>query len=278
MKTTLHSIGAPAVSPGQASDIKPRFGWRRLEPYAGHKGAEQAVARFLISNFGVFVTHAGDRNQSHDIEVADIAFRRPDYDEPLSPGLYEVKSLWRRDGSSVFDRRFKAGTRGERIYGRRDSEIKAFALTLESLTESIIADKVASGLLGHRSENMDLVEEIHAFVDDAISRRHSKKFEMRLMRLAQRAFNMANLSSQAQSVIDNPVQAHDIVRGFDDIQGIFIVAGPLFTLVTKAEMRDFLAFDSASSEGPKIRLRCVVPCETPTKTRKDKTQRKGKKK
>jgi hypothetical protein len=54
-------------------------------------------------------------------------------------------------------------------------------------------------------------------------------------------------------VLYNRVQGSDIIGGFSDIEGIFIVAGPNYTLVTRGEIPEFLAFDSVSSEGLKLR-------------------------
>lgn len=275
MKATTRSIGDPAGSPALAS--KAGFGWRKLDAYSGHAEAEDRVGKALIDDFAVYVTKAGDRTQSYDLEVTvpngsgwghRNVRRLPD---GLVSGLYEVKSLWRKNERSAFDRRFKVGTRGETIYGRRDAQVKAFALTLEDRVEEIFSDLQRVG--GHPWTNRTFVEFCHEMIDHAMARRHSKWFNDQLGFLAGHLTGVPLISRQAQAVISGGITEADILRGFSDIEGIFVVAGPLYTLVTKAEMGRLLSFDSASSEGPKIRMLGVIPSET--KQRKEKG--KGKK-
>lgn len=269
MSKTTHLTGDPEGSPAPVSEPSTAFGWHPLDAYSGHKGAEEAVALCLIKDLGLFVTRAGERNQSHDIEVSGISRRRYRGDSLIvNPGLYEVKMLWRRSDRHAFDRRFKAGTRGERIYGRRDSSIKSFALSLEREIDSIIE----SNTHDPKGSSLEFVEQAHGFIDDAMARRHSKGFTRRLERLARASLLIPNLSQQARAVLDSTVQGHDIAQGFGDLEGIFIVAGPKYTLVTKAEMASMLSLDSASSEGPKIRLHGVIPLET-TKARRKKSKK-----
>jgi hypothetical protein len=65
----------------------------------------------------------------------------------------------------------------------------------------------------------------------------------------------------ARQVMDNSIQASDIVGGFLDIEGIFVVAGPNYTLVKRSEIPGFLAFDSVSSEGLKLRYTKQIKTE-----------------
>ena len=209
---------------------------------------------------GANVKSTGERTQSYDLEVLgpDNAFLK---EVGLAPGKYEVKSLWRKNERCQFDRRFKVGSRGERIYGRRDSEIKAFAGALEREIDGVIdhsLDPIVSATPGSVTK---FVEETHEFIDAALERRHSKKFMERLARLARASYLIPNLRIHALNVTSGNVQGLDIVRGFDNIKGIFVVAGPIYTLVSQSEMQGFLAFDSASSEGPKLRWQGTIPSE-----------------
>jgi hypothetical protein len=274
MSRTTLSIGGPDGSQGPTS--KTGFGWRKLESYSGHAEAEDRVGKALIDDFSVYVTKAGDRTQSYDLEVTipngsgrrRSARRLPD---GLVSGLYEVKSLWRRNERSAFDRRFKVGTRGEKIYGRRDAQIKAFALALEDGMEEIFAELHRSG--ERLWSNRTFVEFSHEMIDHAMARRHSKWFNDQLEFLAERLAGVPLISRQAQAVISSGIADADILRGFSDIEGIFVVAGPTYTLVTKAEMGRLLSFDSASSEGPKIRMLGVIPSETAQRKEKGKTKK-----
>lgn len=260
MKRTTHLIGDREGSREPASST--RFGWRKLGPYSGHAEAELRVAEALESEFGVRIIRAGERTQSYDIEVSGISRRRHHYDQgELTPGLYEVKSLWRKNDRSKFDRRFKVGTRGEMIYGRRDSEIKAFALALEDELDRMLIDSVNGIRSVTGSENRHFVDSAHEFIDQAIGRRHSKAFEERLVCLARAALFTPALTNRASSVLSGSVSNEDILRGFSDLEGIFVVAGPLFTLITRQEVPNMLAFDSASSEGPKLRMHGDIPSE-----------------
>jgi len=282
MSRITHLIGDRDGSQGPASSVPAdtRFGWRRLDSaYSSCIEAEDSVASSLIHDFGVFVTRAGDRSQSHDLEVSGISRRRPRgsgrLHDAVDPGLYEVKTLWRRNENCAFDRRFKVGTRGEIIYGRRDSEIKRFALSLESAIDGIMEDNVADGLVlrdGTPGRVTEFVEASHRFIDDALTRRHSKSFDERLRRIAQASLHIPVLTLHARAVLEGLITIEDIRRGFHDIEGIFVVAGPMYTLVTKAEMGNLVTFDSASAEGPKLRMHGVIPSET-NRTRKGKKQK-----
>ncbi|HEU5118646.1 MAG TPA: hypothetical protein VFT74_18760 [Isosphaeraceae bacterium] len=207
------------------------------------------------------VVQGGSRGQSYDLSIPDQGDRTYLRAVGLEAGKYEVKSLWRKSEGRAFDRRFKVGQRGERIYGRRDSEIKAFALSLEEQVDSVLEHAVSGYPKAAPGSVTSFVDETHEFVDLAMSRRHSKSFMARLERLARASLSIPAMLTRAHAVVHGGVQAHDIVRGFDDLEGIFIVAGPIYTLVTKAEMPRFLAFDSASSEGPKLRWAGPIPSE-----------------
>lgn len=103
------------------------------------------------------------------------------------------------------------------------------------------------------------VDEVHDIVDIALSRRHSKRFIERLTRLAQASRSIPALLPTASAFLAGGVSGADIEKGFKDLEGIFVVAGPRYTLITKAEIQDFVTFDSASAEGPKLRWASVIP-------------------
>jgi hypothetical protein len=257
---------------------EPQYGWRRLLS-SGKPGEtdEDRVAYTVSHDAGVLIEKAGSRTQSYDLEIKDRQRAARAYLAAfgIETGKYEVKSLWRKNEKSAFDRRFKIGTRGEKVYGQRDAAIKAFALALENEIDSIIEHSVDDeGVKVEAGTVQKFVEETHEFIDRAIGRKHAKSFSTRLERLAKAARSIPNLRLAAQRVLDTEIQGHDIVRGFDDLHGIFVVAGPMYTLITKAEMPDFLFFDSASSEGPKLWLAGVIQ-SNPIKTRKEKGKKKN---
>ncbi len=248
----------------------PKYGWRRLLS-TGKVGEtdEDRVGYTVSHDAGVRVILAGSRVQSYDLEIEGrVTARAYLVAAGIEAGKYEVKSLWRKNKNCTFDRRFKVGTRGEKIYGKRDAAVKAFALALESEIDSIVEHSVDDeGVKVKPGSVQKFVEETHDFIDRAVGRKHCKSFNERIERLAKAARNVPNLRIAAERVLDAEVQADDIVRGFDDLNGIFVVAGDLYTLVTKAEMPDLLAFDSASSEGPKLRWQGVIQ-SNPDKVRK----------
>ena len=237
------------------------------------------MARSLEGLVGSNYIHpAGDRTQSFDLQISSRLHTDPFLSAVgLPAGKYEVKSLWRRSDGGSFDRRFKVGQRGERIYGRRDTEIKAFAQALEDEIDNIVEHSVDPGKdeygrsypRAKAGTVTRTVEDIHGLVDLAMERKHSKAFMERILRLARASLSIPRLTIPAHRVITGGVQGPDIMKGFDDIEGIFVVAGPMYTLITRTEMPEFLAFDSASSEGPKLRLVSVIPSEG-TKARKEK--------
>jgi len=252
--------GDPAASPGQASE--PAFGWRELfiDPTAAPCSAEQQVAHTVYVRYGVPVKRAGKRTQSYDLEINDRVFARA---AGIEPGRYEVKALWRKTEVRAFDPRFKVGRRGEKFYGRRDSLIKAFAVALETQVDHILQDSVSHPGWGKRSrdELTRFVEETHTLIDQAMQRRHSKSFAARFERLAQVSLRIPTMLPVARDLLYNRVQPSDIVGGFADLEGIFLVAGPLYTMVSRDEIAQFLVFDSASSEGVKLRYVGKIPRE-----------------
>lgn len=181
----------------------------------------------------------------------------------LETGNYEVKSLWRRNDNCAFDRRFKLGQRGERIYGMRDSRIKSFAMGLDTELESIMENSISYPIGERRPNEMRLFfDETSEFIRQAVERRHSKDFEARLVRLAGVCQVIPTMTARARDIMNSAVQPIDIAKGFADVEGIFVTAGPIYTLITTNEIKDFLAFDSASSEGPKVRYTKIIPSET----------------
>lgn len=249
------------------------FGWRRLVDY-NLDDTELRVVSTLSTDFGANVNHAGDRSQSYDLEIVSPIVGRPN---PylsivgLSPGRYEIKSLWMRE-SGTFDPRFKLGQRGEKVYGRRDAQVKSFAQCLESELDNIIEHSVVrccdnQSCHHPRAEAGTVassVLDIHDIVDRAMARRHSKSFMERILRLAEVSVGIPRLTVAAQLLRKGGITQADIAKGFEDIEGIFIVAGHTYTLVSKDEYAGFLAFDSASSEGPKLRYVKAVPSEETT--------------
>lgn len=259
------STGDPVGSQATASD--PAYSWKKLLSEPG-EDTELSVLRSVSTHDGADVLHAGGRNDSYDLEITS-PLERPDWADPflamagLRPGKYEVKSLWRSSDKRSFDRRFKVGRRGERIYGRRDAEIKSFASGLEDEIDAIIQNSVDDGPRGQRSPDSmrRFVEETHAFINDAFERRHSKAFVERITRLARASMEIPTLTLRAHTVLKGGVQGLDIVKGFDNIEGIFIVAGPMYTLINRNEIPEFIKFDSASSEGPKLSYVGAIPTE-----------------
>jgi hypothetical protein len=135
------------------------------------------------------------------------------------------------------------------MYGRRDSQIKSFALLLEAMVD------------GSLDRFPEVLDEISRFIDAALSRRHSLGFHDRLSALASALRPIRGLTAAADAILGGGITGHDIADGFDGIEGVFVAAGPIYSLVTKAEMPEFLAFDSASVEGPRLRMQGVIPSE-----------------
>ena len=176
--------------------------------------------------------------------------------EHIPPGFYEVKKLHLRKGAKSVDPRFKAGQRGERIYGRRDAEIKSFASALEWYIDHAW-DEPKEGLHWGRES----VESAHEFIDQAMERRHGKKFDERLRRWAEAAAKIPTLLSVSLPAARGGVSAQNIANGFASLSGIFIMAGAIYTLVKPSEYTRFIGFDSASAEGPKLKYQGVVPLD-----------------
>lgn len=173
----------------------------------------------------------------------------------MVPGKYEVKRLHRKTLTSAFDRRFKVGQRGEKLYGRRDAEIKGFALALERFLDEC-------------TWGVQAVDEVHQFVDQAMQRKHGKKFHDRLLRLAKAGLNISSLMLSATDVLRGGVRDADIQAGFSNLSGIFIIAGDIYTLVKPSEYKQFIRFDSACAEGPKLSYQGAVPRETQQRKKK----------
>ena len=238
------STGAPA-SPSAATDDTPEYGWRRLEqswwnPRPAGYPDETRICEALRLIEGARAIPTGGRGQSHDLEVTLGVAHIP-------PGFYEVKRLHVRDGKYV-DRRFKAGQRGERIYGRRDAEFKSFATALEDFLDDC--------LWGYQA-----VSDTHEFIDQAFLRKHGKKFEQRAIRLAQAASSIPQLALSAKRVLDGGVRPQDIEAGFSSLGGIFVIADHIYTLVKPKEYTRFIGFNSAGAEGPKLSFQGTVPLD-----------------
>ena len=239
------------------------FGWNKLH-VGGAKGPltsdELIVAHSVREQTGCTVEVAGSRYESFDLLISSGS---------LLAGKYEVKRL-SRSGKS-FDRRFKVGSRSERIYGHHDSVIKAAALEAEDLLECFEWD-IAYGV-----EQLDAM---HCAIDDAKHRRHGRKFERFFYDAI--ASLMAVARPESSPAIDRflmkqSISADDIIRGFSEISGIFLMAGANYSLVKQDEIARLIAFDSVSVEGVKLRYLGVVPYDTGIKAKDNKVKvKKGK--
>ena len=176
---------------------------------------------------------------------------------PLSgfqEGRYEVKKLYRKNNRGSIDRRIKVGSRGETIYGRYDALIKALALDVENYLEV----NWTAGMRG--------LEEVVYLIDAALERRHTKDFQKKFKILAEAYDDVHMLSSAAAFLDHDGIQADDILRGFSDLDGIFVVVGGAsgyyFTLVSRKDIPRFFVFDSVSVEGVKLRYVGAAPVET----------------
>lgn len=264
--------GVPAARSAQASNLhapspaaQPEYGWRRLITPTHLSNTEDCVKFTLGVDAGVLIGDGGKRHQSYDLTVVDEQYRRAYIRQAglIPGGKYEVKSLWRRSPRHSFDRRIKVAGRGEAIYGRVDAAIKAFALGLEEEIDSVLEHQLRHPWSKGGPEDLrKFVEETHGFVDLALQRRHSKSFRKRLQRLAHASLSIPRLTVAAHRALTTSVTGTDIANGFKDIDGIFLVAGPNYTLVSQSEIQQFFAFDSASGEGPKLRWQGVVPEES----------------
>lgn len=267
MRETRPLTGALGGSPEPPSE-EPDYGWRELWDGAD-LDPEHRVSSTLSILYGLDVEQAGARNQSFDLRIrlGCAPFAKV---VGLETGNYEVKSLWRRGPRYSFDRRFKVGQRGELIYGLRDAHIKAFALALEEQIDFVMEHSVQSPPAAPaRDEMLRFCDATHGFIGQATQRRHSKGFETQLDRLARICLVIPTMTKLARSVLTSGVQPDDILRGFRDLEGIFLTAGPIYTLVTSKEIPKFIAFDSASCEGPKLRYTKAIPSEKKPETRKN---------
>lgn len=245
MPSTRETPPSTGVSTAPRSD-GPRYGWRDLVDtdaiiydLIGHEGQLAET----LSQAGLTTNRAGSRHQRYDLEVVT------DPMEELVAGRYEVKSLHRGKGRRKFDRRFKTGSRGESIYGRRDAQIKSLALDIEEMLEQ----NWTAGVVP--------TEQVMEFIDDALERRHSKSFLRGFTIVAEAYDDVLSLRSAKTFLGNQGVQGEDIVRGFSDIEGIFILAGHNYTLVSRTEFPSFFEFDSVSVEGVKLRFQGTIPSE-----------------
>lgn len=263
MREIGHSTGVREGCLERAPDpLEAQFGWRPLDGSL-EEHPERRVVRTLTDRLKLDVTWTGQRKNSYDLEVVDDDdYLLAEYARFIGvpPGRYEVKSLWRRSPRTAFDPRFKAGRRGETIYGRYDADVKSFAIALDECIDHVLEDSLAEPR-GERlpHELSEFVGQVHCLIDDAFMRRHSRSFSERLRRIAKSSLMIPTMSHRARSVLRSTVQAADIVRGFADCQGIFLVAGTNYTLVRLHEIEKFIAVDSASSEGLKLRYTQKIP-------------------
>lgn len=209
-----------------------------------------------IDRDGTISYPTGGRGQSHDLEVS-LGI------EHVPPGFYEVKRLHVKKGKYV-DKRFKAGQRGERIYGRRDAEIKSFATALENFIDGVWDQTRPWKGMEPESDihwGVETVTAVHDFIDQALTRKHGKRFHERLLRLAKAASEIPTLLTPSWNILKGGVRPQDIEAGFSSLGGIFIIADHIYTLVKPKEYTRFIGFDSASAEGPKLSYQGVVPLD-----------------
>lgn len=250
-----HLIGDQEESQDLVSETL--FGWQPISHLLNDSSDEEKVGWTLFSH-GIKLEIAGKRNQSYDIKIINNNNKKL-----IKNGLYEVKKLWKSDKATKFDRRFKVGTRGEKIYGRRDAEIKAFCLALENAMDTL-------------DLSVAQVDFFHKTIDSGISRKHSKSFSEDLELCWQILEHKKVLLDHVEVIKNNQITISDIQRGFDNIDGIFVIAGPMYTLITKAEFPKFLEFDSASVEGPKLRLAKSLVIKSEQVNKKTNKGKKGK--
>lgn len=247
---TEASTGA-STQQASAELPSPRLGWHEIRSFPVDENDEGVLADYLmLRNYAV--QRAGGRHQRYDLEIVHTSWVTPGtYEERPIPmitsGRYEVKSLPRRKKvTHAWDRRFKAGSRGHYIYGRRDAEVKAFALDLEEL----IGDGTFP-VSTFKQPGMSITE-VHDLIDACLQGRHSKKLMAQLTLLAEVYEDDYGVMS-ATRLLRGRVGPTDILGAFSDLDGIFVVAGAYFTLIAKDEIPDFLIVDSASVEGVKLK-------------------------
>jgi hypothetical protein len=232
-----------------------RFGWQRIDRSGDLEEAELAVVSFLEGK-GHVVSREGKRSQSYDL---------------TSDGLhYEVKSLWRRSSSRLFDRRFKVGSRGERIYGEMNHSVCDFVLALEGLAIDIVERDVmrsfTKGLSRGRWDNFQMIRNVQELVDLALLRKHSRGFFEKLKGYGD-LLEMNALNDPISKVVDlyrNMKRCESMIpslvsRSFSDVDGIYIVAGDNVTLVQRDEIPQFISFFSVGTEGVVLRYEHDVP-------------------
>ncbi len=215
-----------------------KFGWHRLQVPRWDLESDEEKVSYSVNQLGAQSVPTAGRYNSHDLEVTAGA-------AGIDPGFYEVKRLHDKDGKYV-DRRFKVGQRGELIYGRRDAEIKSFASALENFLDTC-------------NWGREAIEQTHEFIDQAFQRKHGKKFQERLSRLASASASIPALTATAQAAVFGAVGSKEIEAGFSGLKGIFIIADHIYTLVKPNEYVRFIGFDGASAEGPKLTYAGVVP-------------------
>jgi hypothetical protein len=249
-KTKTKTSIAP---PSTGASTAPHVDWHLIQNPLGDSSSEDVLIDHLVLN-NYAVEKAGGRNQRYDLEVLNTRWVKAHSVPQIAPGRYEVKKLYRRSRSSSIDRRIKVGSRGEAIYGRYDALIKSLALSIEEL----IDDNWNGGV--------KQLEDLAAAIDDALSRRHSHDFFRRFCLLAEAYEDVFGLKSATAFLEHGGIQGSDIIRGFSDIDGVFVMvsgaAGDYFTLVSREELPRLFTFDSVSVEGVKLRFQGEGPIET----------------
>lgn len=230
------STGASAEPQAQVSE----FGFK-------HLGLRTWVATEdnlceALKSWGSHVRQAGSRYQNYDLEILDCA--------NLPLGRYEIKAL-HRNGKS-FDRRFKVGSRSEKIYGKRDAEIKAAALVLDDYIDWVFKEPDRAVQRNEYSADANL-QWILNLKNQAFERKHGKNFIKDFIENIKPFHDWHYAYPFKINKLSRPVTSKEICEGYSDIQGIFLVLEDNYTLIRHDEFAKFIEFDSASSEGIKLR-------------------------
>jgi hypothetical protein len=252
MSPKMRTQSMNGMPPSTGASTAPRSEWHLIKNPLGEAANSEDLLIDHLELQDYVIKKAGRRNQRHDLEIFPSKWVK---DQVFKEGRYEVKGLYRKKKTHAWDRRIKVGSRGETIYGRRDAQIKALALDIE---EFIGDDENPFGIW---NGGIKQIEDMHSLIDDALERRHSKEFIARFSLLAEAYDDLFSLPS-AGKFLAGGVQPHDIIRGFSDIDGIFVTAGDYFTLVSKKDIPRFFTFESVSVEGVKLKFVGDVPIET----------------
>ncbi len=206
-----------------------------------------------LTRKGFGVVQAGGRHRSYDLEIVDVPHWAAAVPWQPGPGRYEVKALHRPRARAKFDPRFKVGARGGRMYGRRDAETKAAALELERNLDADPPDGIGPIAVAG-------VALVHELFDRALEGRHSRRFVKDFRSMCEfHAMDPSRHCPAVREYLRGSVTGAEIVKGYCDLDGLFVIAGDTYTLVSRAEMSSRIALDSVGSEGVKLRYLGQIP-------------------